>query len=229
MASENKKTQLLELGKLRRSARWPGYKCIGDYHDGAYESDFVSPYTKTAGNINADIMVILQDWWSDDGMSGPLNEDSAKLGYCRWVVTNQNLKQLLSDHFEVGLEQVYGTNLFPFIKLGKKNSSIKSSDMTRAAREFALPQIRIVNPRLVISIGIETFNALRKACELPTCDTTSDAIDSPFEIGSTRVWCQSHTGQLGRNNRNKGGVDRVSDDWKKMNRDFKKRGKEGRN
>jgi hypothetical protein len=45
------------------------------------------------------------------------------------------------------------------------------------------------------------------------------AIDSPFNIGKVRVWCQAHTGALGQNNRNKGGVDRVSHDWLTMKAD----------
>jgi hypothetical protein len=40
------------------------YSGIGDYHDGAYECERVSPYTKTAGNVDADVMVLLQDWAS---------------------------------------------------------------------------------------------------------------------------------------------------------------------
>ena len=41
-----KQSELLALAKLRQRTRYPGYKCIGDYHGGAYECDFVSPYTK---------------------------------------------------------------------------------------------------------------------------------------------------------------------------------------
>ncbi len=51
----NKHLRLLALSKLRQAARWPGYKSIADYHDGLYECDFVSPFTKTAGNVNAEV------------------------------------------------------------------------------------------------------------------------------------------------------------------------------
>ena len=71
----------MALAKLRQATQWPGYKCIGDYHAGAYECDFVSPYTKKAGNVDAEIMVMLQDWGSDEWGSGRFDEESAKEGY----------------------------------------------------------------------------------------------------------------------------------------------------
>jgi hypothetical protein len=221
----DKQSALLELAKARQNTRWPTYRAIGDYHGGVYECDFVSPYTKSAGNVNAEIMVLLQDWSSDESLSGPFDEDSAKLGYSRHIPTNQNLIQLLRDTFRLTLQDTYATNLFPFVKLQGMSASIPIGDLIRAAREFAMPQITIVNPMLVICLGKKTFNALRRACDLSPCKTLDSAIDSPFDLPSStsRVWCQAHTGRLGRNNRNRGGVDRVSDDWQKMRNDFARR------
>lgn len=91
---------------------------------------------------------------------------------------------------------------------------IRQTDLVAAARQFALPQIRIINPRLVISLGLVTFNALRQASNLAPNGDLNSAIESPFNIGQTTVWCQTHTGRLV--NRNKGGVDRVSRDWLEM-------------
>lgn len=216
----DKQAELLALAKLRQATQWPGYKSIGDYHAGAYECDFVSPYTKTAGNVDAEIMVMLQDWGSDKWASGPFDEESAKNGYGgpSWP-TNRNLIRLLRVTFGLILPDIYGTNLFPFIKLGNMSAPIPQADLVRAASQFALPQILIVNPKLVICLGLATFNALRKACDLRPCPTLHSAIENPFNIGTVRAWCQAHTGMLGQNNRNKGGVDRVSEDWNKMKAD----------
>ena len=217
----HKRDELLRLAKLRQATRWKGYQCIADYHRGIYECDFVSPYSKTAGNVDAEIMVMLQDWSSDDSLRGPINDGSVKLGHTPHLPTNRNLSRLLSTTFGLTLSDTYGTNLFPFIKLGGMSSSIPQRDLIQAAREFALPQIRIVNPELVICIGLGTFNALRQACGLSPSLPMDLAIDSPFNIRATRVWCQAHTGAFGQNNRNRGGVDRVSQDWRKMKADFK--------
>jgi restriction system protein len=147
----DKQTELLALAKLRQATRWSGYGCIGDYHGGAYECDFVSPYSKTAGNVNAEIMVMLQDWSSHESMIEPFDEETANLGYTPRLRTNQALSKLLNETFGITLRDVYGTNLFPFIKQGKMSAHIRQADLMRAAHEFALPQISIVSPKLVIS------------------------------------------------------------------------------
>jgi restriction system protein len=69
---------------------------------------------------------------------------------------------------------------------------------------------------LVICLGLVTFNALEKASHGPVSPNLGAAIANPFDIGSARVWCQAHTGTLGTNNRNRGGVDRVAKDWLTM-------------
>jgi len=183
--------------------------------------NFVSPYTKSAGNVDADIMVMLQDWASDETLSGAFHEPSAKLGHTPNRPTNRNLIRLLDTIFGITLRDTFGTNLFPFVKLGGMSQPIRQADLITAARQFALPQIRIVKPKLVICLGLVTFNAVRQACGLNPSPDLSSAIDSPFNIGLTRVWCQTHTGRLV--NRNRGGVDRVSQDWLKMKSDIQAR------
>jgi restriction system protein len=214
----NKRQRLQTLATKRQRARWPGYKGIGDYHHGAYECPYVSPYTKTAGNIDAEIMVILQDWSSDKSLRGPLDSDSITYGYTRSLPTNQNLVSLLETHFGVSLKDVYGTNLFPFIKMGHMGTNIPRHDLVRAAHEFALPQITIVRPKLVICLGHVTFNALREASGFEPVYPIAKAIQNPFNLAQTRIWCQAHTGVRGQNNRNSGRK-RVPNDWKQMKKD----------
>ena len=215
----DKRKDLLALARLRQQTRWEGYKCIGDadYHDGIYECDYVSPYTKSAGNVDADIMIMLQDWSSDEDMKKPVNW--VDLGYDPTYPTNVNLINLLQSTFGTALRETYATNLFPFVKLGGMSASIPHRDLVAAAREFAIPQIQIVRPRLVICLGLATFNALRRARGLGTCPSIDLAVSVPFDVEGSRVWCQAHTGRLGQNNRNRGGIDRVSSDWARMKED----------
>jgi hypothetical protein len=208
----DKRAELLALVRLRKATRWPAYKCIGDYHKGAYECDFVSPYTKTAGNVDAEIMVMLQDWASDDVLRGPFHEPSATLGHDPSRPTNKNLIKLLNMTFGVTLRDTYGTNLFPFVKLGGMSEPIPQGDLIAAALQFALPQILIVKPKLVICLGLVTFKALREVCRLSPSQDLHSAIESPFNIGTTRVWCQAHTGRLS----NRGGFEVVLADWSRM-------------
>src|SRR5262249_22097965 len=61
--------------------------------------------------------------------------------------------------------KTYASNVFPFIKKGKKNSSIPRADMLYAAETYALPQIEIVRPRMVICLGRPAFDAVGRAAK----------------------------------------------------------------
>jgi hypothetical protein len=216
----DKERLLRKLARKRQRSKWPGYKGIGDYPNSNYECPYVSPYTKSAGNVDADIMVLLQDWSSDNALKAGLPEEDIKLGYSPSLPTNKRLISLLDTQFGVSLMDVYATNLFPFIKPEHLGTTIPRLDYIRAAREFALPQITIVRPKLVICLGQATFNALREECGYEPFKLMKDAIASPFDLAETRVWCQAHTGRRGQNNR---GRMRVLNDWKRMKEDVSKR------
>lgn len=212
----DKHARLLELAKKRqRDSSWRGYGRIGDYHGGVYECDHVSPYTKSAGNVDAKVFVLLQDWASHDWLNGQCDLDAVRLGRKPSLATNRNLDRLLAL-LGVDLGEAFATNLFPFIKCGDLSAPLPMRDLLRAAREYAIPQVEIVAPQLVVCLGVQTFNALRIAAGLRRTANTQAAIDSPFELVGASVWCQAHTGALGQKNRNRDGVDRVSSDWIRM-------------
>jgi restriction system protein len=212
----DKHARLLKLARLRWESRWPGYKCIGDYCEGRYECDLVSPYTRSAGNIDAELMILLQDWSSDVVLSGPYLHARCTVGHDPCRVTNKRLKDLLQRHFGLELKDVYATNVFPFVKLGAMSASIPMRDLVLAAREFTLPQIEIVGPRLAVCLGKAAFDAVAVAAGRRRTRSLAEAIASPFEIGNTQVWCQAHTGQLGTMARNRAGADQVERDWARM-------------
>jgi uracil-DNA glycosylase len=206
----DKRTLLLDLAKRRQVTRWKEYGCIADYHRGAYECDEVSPYSKTARNVDARIFVMLQDWISHDKLQGPINQDAAQRGHLPNLRTNKTLQKLLREVFQLDLKDVYGTNLFPFIKPGRMSTKIPMIDLVWAAREFGLPQIRIVEPELVICLGLDTFNAIRTACGETQRHPLEHAIASPFAFATAKIWCQAHTAARGRN------FARHAADWQRM-------------
>ena len=213
----SKRRALKALAAKRKKTRLPGYKCIGDYRNGAYDCEHVSPYTKSAGNVNSPIMVMLQDWTSQDKIRRGLDAETLKLGYYPNLRTNKKLVQLLEEHFNTDLKRIFATNLFPYIKRGKINSAIPARDLVWAASEFGIPQIKIVRPKLVICLGLATFNALREAQgEKPVFPTAAAIRLRPrFQIGKAVIWCQAHTAPQGQATRNTGRK-RVPGDWRRM-------------
>ncbi len=159
-----KSEALLELARLRQSTRLDGYACIGDFHGGIFECDHVSPYTKSGNNVDAEIMVVGQDWSSADRLSvEPPDVRSAELGYTPNLPTNKNLDDLLKRHFGMARAECYLTNLFPFVKQGNLSATIRLKDLIGCAQRFTLREIKIVSPQIVVCLGIGTFNALRRA------------------------------------------------------------------
>ncbi|HZN07609.1 MAG TPA: hypothetical protein VFB65_12530 [Pyrinomonadaceae bacterium] len=207
--------RLVKKRQLRENV-YPGYFSIGHFHDGVYECNYVSPYTKSAGNLNAKVFIMLQDWASSDAFKDGISHHSIEYGHEIARFTNSNLKTLLQQHFGLKLSQTYGTNLFPFIKPGPMNAPISQRLLKKAALEYGLPQIDIIKPRLVICLGKDTFNALRASLGLGKVMTVGEGIEQPFTYRKTVIWLQAHTGMLGQNNRNRGGVNRVNDDWHRM-------------
>lgn len=212
----DKKEKLLALAKLRQSKTYSGYTAIGDYNEGAYECDYVSPYSISSHNENSDVLVVLQDWCSEEGFGEKICEETLRYGYTPSVKTNVYLKALLLEYFSLTLEEIYSTNLFPYIKPGSMSDDIAANDLLNSAKEFTIPMIEIIRPKIVVCLGKDTFNALRKACGLKVVYSIEEGVSSHFSHNGSEVFCQSHTGQLGKNNRNRGGVDRVSTDWEIM-------------
>jgi len=212
----DKAARLARLVEKRRREVWPGYTSVGDYHGGVYDADFVCPYSRSACNLDARIMIMLQDWISHDAISRPVDRDMLNHGQLPHLPTNRNLKRLLRDTFGLALEDTYATDLFPFIKPGGMSTAIPVADLRRAAREYALPQIEIIAPELVVCIGLATFNALREACGLKRVNRLELGLRAPFAWGSSRIWCQAHTGGMGFNMRCRGDRTRVDRDWAEM-------------
>lgn len=225
-----KMQQLSELAKRRRENTPKGFKSISDYYNGAYDCDFVSPYSKSAGNLDAKVMVVLQDWCSDDYLSQPFNHNLEKHGLEPSLPTSRNLEKRLNEYFSISLDETYGTNLFPFVKQGKMTSRLPITELKKTAKIYTLPEIYIIKPKCIIAFGLSTYNALLAASidegyikdnDIKSVKNLNDAINQPINIvfnAEYNVWifAQSHSGGLGTASRNRGGVDRVRQDWSIM-------------
>jgi len=153
---------------------------------------------------------------SHDYLAGPIDEDLIRYGRKPSLPTNRNLDRLLEEHLGLAIEETYATDLFPFVKPGCMTAAIPARDLVQAVERYALPQIDIVQPRLVIALGLAVYNALTRVLGARREETLDAAVGAPVRYSRTLISCQAHTGGLGRANRNRGSVDRVSMDWAQM-------------
>jgi restriction system protein len=136
--------------------------------------------------------------------------------------TNKTLSKLLAAHLGLQLEETFATNLFPYVKPGNMKTPIPHDLLFASARRFAIPQIEVVKPSLVICLGLDTFNALSDALEQRTFGRIANAIESRIKLPTgQQIWCQAHTGKLGQMTRNRKGPGTVDQDWRAMTEDYR--------
>ncbi len=195
------------------------YFDLSEFHNGYYDTEgWVSPISNQACNVDAEWMLILQDWDSADNIPSELPFSSSLLGYDPELPTNKNLDRLLEEVLGLKRSDVFMTNLFPFLKSGSISASIPHADLVYCAKKYALPQVSIVRPRNVICFGLSTFNAMRSAVGASRMGCLKDSLANPIDLEfgehRCRCWCQSHPGGLGVANR--GGWNQVVADWRAM-------------
>ena len=181
------------------------------------------PTRKSAQKLDADIMLVLQDWASDEYFQKRVDPDPVLIakGHDPTRPTNKNLKKLLQAHFGIQLEQTYATNLFPFIKLGKMSGRVRGAAFADAAETYTVPEIKLVEPKLVVCCGSAVSRVILEARGFLWPGSIGKAIESsPYRFGDTEYWAQSHPG--GQGTANRGGFDHVSQDWERMSAKFRR-------
>lgn len=212
----NKQKLLKNLAELRRLDKQDGmsriYKQVGDFHHGIYDTwGHVSPWSKSACNVNSKVMIVAQDWTSEEAAKKtPTNPD---LGYSPELPTNKNLQNFLKDFFGLSFSDIYATNLFVFVKPGNLSARIPSKDLIYSAKNYTLEEIKIVQPKIVICLGAATYRSLCRAVDI-TPPVFKSSIDNPVPFGGSLIFGVPHTGALGT--MNAGGVENVRAIWSKL-------------
>jgi hypothetical protein len=213
---ENKKRQMRELVHRRRNGWLPDgcYKLGDAVLNGGYwdEDDFVVPWSKSACNYRAKIMLIAQDWDSFKNLAAPLTTKHARIklvGRNESLLTNTRIDRLLHQHFGLKWQDTFATDVFPFVKPGNMRGDLKWDDFVRCAREFALPQIDIIKPLLIICLGRSTtFRAIAEVAKDGAVAAVGDNPLGPVRYNGTEIYGVTHTG--GRGN---GWLKRIDVEW----------------
>lgn len=152
--------EYLNLAKERASSCWQNYTQPEDY--GYDFRNWVSPYTKGAHKFGG-IAVILQDWSSSDAIGKIPDPEIQEYGRTINLKTNTKLEGLLQRVFGLTIKDVYGTNIFPFIKYGGISNSIPSKDIKKSAETFIKRELGIVKPEIILALGNMPYYGLKSA------------------------------------------------------------------
>jgi restriction system protein len=214
-----KQEKLKKLALKRKSSCFEGFRRISEFQGGVFDvEDYVSPWSIGAHNVDADLMLIGQDWASSQWLSKPKNLNFAKLGKNPNLMTNKNLDEYLK-YFGLNFSDTYATNAFVFVKEGGMSAKIAQKFLHESIKQFLVPQIEIIKPKMIICLGAETYNAVRLEngySELKVGRGQETAM--PF-MGAN-VYGVNHTG--GHGTKNAGGKERARQQWQILARYYQK-------
>jgi restriction system protein len=222
--SSKKADRLAALAQLRRhpdagtcrDGYSRDYRRIEEFHDRYYDRhDWVSPWTLSACNVDSDLMIVGQDWASEDFLLKDPDPKIRQFSHDPALATNRNLKRLLQEAFGRRFEDTFATNAFVFAKPGGMNSRLPVADLILSATRYALKEVEIVRPRMVICLGIGTFNAVRSALNLrPLKLEAIDYTGPALTYGGSEVHGVPHVGARGLSAT--GGYGRSLEIWKTL-------------
>ena len=115
----DKATALSELVAMRRSETHNAYHHLHSFDQGIWDCEHVVPWTKSACNLDADLMVIGQDWASErisdkhQVYNTPERIGARKrAGQDEYLPTNRRLKVVPAEqHFGMSFGQTYATDV----------------------------------------------------------------------------------------------------------------------
>lgn len=216
MHSARKAQAMVRLAEKRRSfplkegSAFGGYRHVGEFADGRYDCDYVVPWSLSACNLDADIMLVAQDWASAEFLERPFDAEMARLGHDARLPSNRNLFRFLKTHLGMEFAETFATDVVPFIKSGGMSARIERRAFDICTSEFLIPQIRIVEPRFVILIGKGVRDSLARSLGYPVARNVDAAIENPIAIDGIPTACVAHTGARGMTTR---GYAKTDCDW----------------
>ena len=192
------------------------YRHIEEFHGGFYDvHPWMSPWTASACNVDSDLMVIGQDWASEDFLMKPPDALHRDLGQNPDLHTNKMAKRLLREAFARDFEDVFATNAFAFVKPGNMSTRLPRVDLARSSATYTLQEIRIVRPKMAICLGGAAYNSLRRALKHSYQAIRRANYEAPeVVLEGTEIYGVPHTGALGLNN--SGGYPASLAIWQKL-------------
>jgi len=186
---------------------------------GIYDSDQIGPWSCWQGNLNAEIMVVGQDWgdvsyftkWK--GLDDPAGNP-----------TNTNLQRLLLK-FGIAIKtpqepqehSVFFTNIILCLKNGGLQAPIKDEWLANCSANFFRPLVAIVKPKIILTLGKRVSETILDLYGIPYSKAAplSHLMNgSPFMLTeSTHLFPVYHCG-AGGVNRNRS-MEKQAEDWGK--------------
>jgi uracil-DNA glycosylase family 4 len=218
---KTKKQQYLKLVEKRKACRL----CVGltnpaDTALCSYDSNEIGPWSRLHGDLEAQVMVIGQDWGDVDYFVENRGKDELD------NPTTCNLEKLLS-HIGINIftttdgernQGLFLTNAILCLKQGGLQAKVDRKWVANCSANFLRQQIEIVQPKVVVGLGEFAFHSVLRTFGLPTIklkDAISDAEGREL-LPCVRLFAAYHCGK-GTINRNRD-LKQQTVDWERIGR-----------
>lgn len=177
----------------------------------------IGPWTQWQGNLDAQVMVVGQDWGGVDyyaDMRGIEGDDNN--------ITNKTLVHLLAGigisislPGHTGPKPLYFTNAVLCLRPGRLTGKADARWFTNCGPRFLRQQIELVNPKAVVTLGYLPYVAVFTSFGLQPARLMREAIMKPLEKVSNGsvVVPVYHCGQKGQLSRP---LEMQKEDWKRV-------------
>lgn len=153
-----KRQNYQELVKQRKGC----FVCAGLVNPStiAYDSDEIGPWTRLQGNLDADILVVGQDWGDIHYFNRNAGIDNDNESTC---------KNLMKRFMEIGIDigtpsnlksaHVFLTNSILCLKTHGKSSNVLSEWQSNCCSKYLKSLISIIKPKVVVTLGEKAYRA----------------------------------------------------------------------
>jgi DNA polymerase len=176
----------------------------------SYDIDEIDPWAQWQNNLNADILVVGQEYSDLD----TFNRTEAKVERYsdRYEYpSNKNLKEYFEIlGYDIGhpsypnqSHPIFFTNAVMGLKSGSMSGNFRDSWLTESREHFLKPLIDIIQPKIIIAIGAKATKSLGVIYNFKVTSHKSMVENSPIKHGSKLIFPVYHIGGLGLSNRPK--------------------------
>jgi len=197
---------------------------------GVYDCDHIGAWTRWAGNLDAEVIIVGQDFSELDFFRSHQGHPSTGANISS---TNRNLIRLIQEGlgfdiapYEIGRETkspLFFTNSVLCIKPGKASDPLKQSWANQCCKKFLKPLVEtIIRPKAVITLSTTAYKGVKSAFGIKASNALRDVVGSEEGIslnGSCVLFPMYHCGGLGLVNRK---FSSQLEDWEKVGRFLRK-------
>jgi DNA polymerase len=218
---EAKRTRYLHVVAERKACEaCPGLANASRIGAGRFDADEIGAYSRWQGNLDAELMVVGQDFADEDSF----------IKYRGWpgerVRTNRTLVELVAQagigieppRFGTPDDRLFFTNAVLCMKAGGMQTAIPASCFHECGRRFLVPLIRIVSPKLVVTLGAKAAEAVGRAFGLLPLPKPPAAgrMPQPVQLigDATMLMCLHHPSPTVQNTTRSMAAQR--DDWREV-------------